>query len=198
MQKADTTKMKSSREDLEPSWETKQDHALIRQVLGGDVNQYRHLVEKYQVPVYNLFLRMLKDAGQANELTQQTFVKAYMALEKFRFEYRFYSWIYRIAINLALSTIKRQKRNVGLEQVAEMAAQTAEQGNPDEIILKAAIKKLRDKHRIVIELKYFSEMSYNDIAETLELPEKRVKSRLYDARLQLKALLEEAGYFNRE
>ncbi|HKK09975.1 MAG TPA: RNA polymerase sigma factor [Bacteroidales bacterium] len=173
-----------------------EDHQIIRLVLNGETNQYRKLVEKYQNPVFNLFLRMLKNEGQAKEYTQQTFVKAYEALNKFRFEHRFFSWIYRIAINLALSSLKQQRKYAGMQSMNEVVVTEKYPDDKNEVLRKV-LNMLNEKQRVVIDLKYFSGLSYKEIAETLQLPEKRVKSRLYDARVRIKELLEKADYFNR-
>ena len=173
-----------------------EDHQIIRLVLNGEANQYRKLVEKYQNPVFNLFLRMLKNEGQAKEYTQQTFVKAYEALNKFRFEHRFFSWIYRIAINLALSSLKQQRKYAGMQSMNEVVVTEKYPDDKNEVLRKV-LNMLNEKQRVVIDLKYFSGLSYKEIAETLQLPEKRVKSRLYDARVRIKELLEKADYFNR-
>ena len=173
-----------------------EDHQIISMVLNGETNQYRKLVEKYQNPVFNLFLRMLKNEGQAKEYTQQTFVKAFEALDRFRFEHRFFSWLYRIAINQALSVLKKQKRFTGLEDMNEIAVHEKHPDDKSEL-LKRALNNLNEKQRVVIDLKYFSGLSYKEMAETLQLPEKKVKSRLYEARIKIKELLENAYYFNR-
>lgn len=182
-------------QDVKVDSGSRDDHEIIKRVLDGAVNEYRQLIEKYQVQLYNLFLRMLHDEEMARELTHQTFVKAYMVLGSFRFEHRFFSWIYRIAINQALTILKSRKKMVGLEEAYRLAGEDEPARREDSRHLRMAVNRLNDKYKAVIELKYFQQMAYKDIAEVLSITEKKVKSRLFDARLQLKSILEETGYY---
>ncbi len=172
------------------------DHDIIVKVLQGDVNAYGLLVKRYQVPVYNLLLRMLNSQDEAEELLQLVFIKAYEALPRFRFEFRFFSWLYRIAINQALAHLKQQKRFtsiVGMEQLAENKDDTESE---KEILVSLAIKQLSEKYRLPVILKYYQQLSYKDIAYLLGIPEKKIRSRLYDARIQLKKILKQTDYFS--
>lgn len=177
-------------------WIQDEDHQIIRAVMQGYVNDYGLLVEKYQIPIFNLLLRMLHDRDESEELTQQVFVKAYEALPTFRFEFRFFSWLYRIAVNQALSHIKKQRKFVALENIKDVADEQKDQ-NPDKnLLLRLMINKMKDKYKTVILLKYFQQLSYQEVAFVLNIPEKKVRSRLYDARIQLKSLLEKNGYYH--
>ncbi len=172
-----------------------EDYDIIRMVIHGSVNDYAILVNRYQVPVYNLFLRMLHDREEAKEMTQAVFVKAYEALPTFRFSHRFFSWLYRIAINMALNHLKKKKKYVGMEQLINMSAETDEQKSETDALMKKAVDQLKNQYKAVVVLKYYQQLSYREIAFALEIPEKKVRSRLYDARLQLKEKLEESGYY---
>jgi len=172
-----------------------EDHDIIRLVLNESVNAYRLLIDKYQVPVYNLFIRMLHNREDAEELTQDVFVKVYEALPGFRFEYRFFSWLYRIALNTALSHMKRQRSFVGIEHLANLSAENNERDAYNDIHLKMAVEQLKVRSRAVIIMKYYQQLSYREVAFALDIPETKVRSRLYDARLQLKEILEKTGYF---
>lgn len=173
----------------------REDNDLIQLVLNGSVNAYGLLIEKYQKAVYNLFLRMLHDQEEARELTQLAFIKAYEALSGFRSGCRFFSWLYRIAINLALNELKKKKNFVSLEKIYNLADEKTEENTDQELLLKKAIDKLKEKYRLVVILKYYQQLSYKEIADTLEIPEKKVRSRLFDARLQLKQNLQQTEYF---
>jgi RNA polymerase sigma-70 factor, ECF subfamily len=172
-----------------------QDYTIIRQVLNGSVNEYEKLINRYQVPIYNLFLRMLHDREEARELTQAAFVKAYESLPGFRFSHRFFSWLYRIAINMALNYLKKKKNNVGIEQLINMPAETEEYKPETDTLMKMAVDKLKDQYKAVVILKYYQQLSYRDIAFALDISEEKVRSRLYDARLKLKEKLEKSGYY---
>jgi RNA polymerase sigma-70 factor, ECF subfamily len=166
------------------------DHDIVRRVLFESTNAYELLVVKYQGPVYNLFLRMIHDRNEAEELTQIVFIKAYEALPAFSFEYRFFSWLYRIAVNQALNELKKQRRFVDIEKIKNISEEAIEKDSDKNRLLQNAIDKLKDKYKAVIVLKYFQQLSYKEVAFALNLPEKKVRSRLYDARLQLKEMLE--------
>jgi len=171
------------------------DHITVRHVLNESVNAYEILINKYQVPIYNLFLRMLHNQEDAEELTQETFVKAYEALPDFRFEYRFFSWLYRIAINLALNNLRKRKRFVGAEYLINIPEEKDEKKTENSEHLKWAVDQLKDIHKAVIVLKYYQQLSYQEMAFTLNIPEKKVRSRLYDARIKLKAILYNSNYY---
>lgn len=173
---------------------TKEDHEIIRRVLNESVDAYGLLIKKYQVPVYNLFLRMLHDRYEAEELTQETFIKAYEALHSFRFEYRFFSWLYRIAVNLALNNLKKQRKFVGIEHLKNFSNETNEKNIESDAYLRIAVDQLKERFRTVVVLKYYQQLSYKEISFALDITEKKVRSRLYDARIQLKVILEKMGY----
>lgn len=164
---------------------TDEDHDLIHRVLKESAEVYRLVVAKYQVPVYNLLLRMVHDPDDAKELTQEVFVKAYEALPSFRFEYRFFSWLYRIALNLALNHIKKRRQFIGIEKISEVADEVTDNETEEERLLKRAVDKLKEKYRTVIVLKYYQQLSYKEVATVLGISEKKVRSRLFDARAQI-------------
>jgi RNA polymerase sigma-70 factor, ECF subfamily len=168
---------------------------VIRQVLKGDVNKYRMLVEKHQRAVFNLCYQMLNNYEDAEELTQDVFVKAYEHLAGFRFKYRFFSWIYRIAINRTLVHIKQQSRQTGIANIRYKLAETDEEENDRNTHLKMAIDLLKENYKTVIILKYYEQLSYKEMSVILEIPEKTIRSRLYDARIKMKQILEDTGYW---
>ena len=174
---------------------TDEDHDVIRQVLKGDVNKYRVLVEKHQRAVFNLCYQMLNNYEDAEELTQDVFVKAYEHLAGFRFKYRFFSWIYRIAINRTLAHIKQQSRQTGIANIRYKLAETDEEENDRNTHLKMAIDLLKENFKTVIILKYYEQLSYKEMSVILEIPEKTIRSRLYDARIKMKQILEDTGYW---
>lgn len=172
-----------------------EDHDVIRLVLQGDVNKYRVLVEKHQRAVFNLCYQMLSNYEDAEELTQDVFVRAYEHLGGFRFKYRFFSWIYRIAINRTLAHIKQQNRKTGIDSITHKLTETDEEENDRSKHLKLAVNLLTENYKAVIILKYYEELSYKEMSVILEIPEKTIRSRLYDARIKMKQILEETGYW---
>ncbi|MDR4987507.1 MAG: RNA polymerase sigma factor [Bacteroidales bacterium] len=177
------------------------ENSVIRRILAGNIQEYELLVRNYQAAVYHVLYQMLQQHEEAEELAQEVFVKAYEKLETFNYRSKFFSWIYRIAINTAISHIKKSQRFVRLERLPEDAGR-----NPDsvdkpvmekerDVMLQRAMGELGENYRAVIVLHYFKELSYAEIAEVLDLSEKKVKSRLYDGRKLLKGILERQGFF---
>ena len=137
---------------------------------------------------------MLGDDDQAKEMTQQAFVRAWEGLDRFKGNSLFFSWVYRIAMNQTLSHLRQKSRLVSDYEARHLAS---DQQNAEEAMIKEeentalhrAIEKLDEIYRQVILLKYFEKLSYAEMAEKLEITEKKVKSRLYDARRLLRDLL---------
>lgn len=175
--------------------EATEDLRLVSMVLDGQVNAFRYLVEKYQTPIYNLIVRIIHDKNEAKEITQDVFVKAYESLASFRSDHKFFSWIYRIAVNATLNRLKKQKRMVGLDTLKGVSYSTEESVNEREQLLQKAINMLNEKYKVLVVLKYYEQMSYKEVSETMSITEKKVRSRLFEARLQLKEMLEKTSYF---
>lgn len=164
-----------------------EDAALVRQTLAGETAAFEALVTRYQKVLYTVALRMLGNVEDARDATQDAFVKAYQRLGTFDPAYRFFSWIYRILVNECLNAIRG--RRVQEPLAAEMAAA----GTPFETAVaaerraqvEAALQQLTPDYRAVVVLRHFVGQSYGEIAETLSIPERTVKSRLYAARQRL-------------
>ena len=174
------------------------DFDIIRSVQNGNVKDYKALVIRYQGTIYNLLYQMLQQHEEAKELTQEVFIKAYENIGKFNFKSKFFSWIYRIAINTAISQMKLNKRFVSIDQLPQRMDKPFEEkmvAKERSAMLIMAIDELNEKYRDVIVRHYFEQLSYSEIAGVLEITEKKVKSRLFDARRLLKTRLEEIGYF---
>jgi RNA polymerase sigma-70 factor (ECF subfamily) len=168
------------------------DNALISRFLGGERNAFEPLVERYQKAVYNVALRMSNDPDDAADITQNVFIKASEKLGSYDPKYRFFSWIYRIAVNESINFVQAAKRGEALPE--ELASGD---GNPEEIAqagmlsesVEEGLLQLGDDSRIVIVLRHFEELSYDEIGSILDLPVKTVKSRLFTARQALKKIL---------
>ena len=174
----------------------KEDGQIIRAILDGQTAQYRLLVERYQNPVFRVIYKIVNNHEEAGELTQDVFVKAYESLPQYDPRYKFFSWIYRMAINRALLYLRNRKPCVEPEQIpAREREKVTQEGQPFDLVTKSilvdrAVNELDQKYKTVILLKYFTGLSYAEISETLDLPEKTIKSRLFDARMLLKEKLE--------
>jgi RNA polymerase sigma-70 factor (ECF subfamily) len=175
---------------------TPDDAAVIRRCLEGDSNAFGILIDRYQKALFNTALRMTGDTEEAADISQETFVKAYQRLSEYRPEYKFFSWIYRILINDTLNRIKQRSKTQLIETEI-----SSDDRLPDEqfdakrqsIRIESALRELAFDQRIVIVLRYFNDMSYQEMSAILSLPEKTVKSRLYSARQNLASLLTRMG-----
>jgi RNA polymerase sigma-70 factor (ECF subfamily) len=174
------------------------DERLVRACRNGDPVAFGTLLTRYERPVYNVAMRMLRHPDDARDVTQTTFLKVFEKLDQFDFEHKFYSWIYRIAINEAINLLNGRQRYAPLD---DDDAGVDEGCSPHEAYgdaqrsnrVQAAMMKLSDDHRAVMTLRHFAECSYHDIAEILGIPEKTVKSRLFTARQALREHLEADG-----
>lgn len=155
----------------------------------GDRAAFTTLLGRYEKPVFNAAFRMLNNPEDARDVTQTVFLKAYERLERFDPRYRFFSWIYRIALNESIDLLKARNRLDSL--ASEPAAETdgperetsrEQQGRQ----IQAALMTIKTEYRAVIVLKHFLDCNYLEISEILGIPEKTVKSRLYTGRQLLR------------
>jgi RNA polymerase sigma-70 factor (ECF subfamily) len=174
------------------------DRSLVRRALKGDRRAFGALVDRYQKPIFNVALRIAKNPEDAEDIAQTVFMKAYQKLDGFDEQYRFFSWIYRIAINESLNFANRRRTHEALDPGIQ-----TETSSPEEEVIKLdaeervgdAILELEPEDRAIIILKHFQGFSYAEIGYILNIPEKTVKSRLYTARQRLKGILTRLGYF---
>jgi RNA polymerase sigma-70 factor (ECF subfamily) len=159
-------------------------------------------VQRYQRQVYNLAYRMLGNAEDAGDLVQDTFLRAYSALAKFRQDASFLTWLYKIASNLCIDQLRSRKAKgalsleVELEEGREPAADDRSTMPEDRAIREAIqdilhreILNLPEKYRVVIVMRHLQEMSVEEIADALELPTGTVKTHLFRARDMLRGRL---------
>ncbi|WAR46657.1 RNA polymerase sigma factor RpoE [Methylomonas rapida] len=173
------------------------DQDVVRRVQLGDKSAFDLLVIKYQHKIVHLVNRYVKDPSEAQDVAQDTFIKAYKALGDFRGESAFYTWLYRIAINTAKNyLLSRSRRHTDYEvemqdaEQIENAPQLKDIETPedqlmnDQIIhvIRQAIEKLPEEMRIAITLREFEGMSYEEIAEAMDCPIGTVRSRIFRAR----------------
>lgn len=182
-----------------------EDLAILEAVRAGDPTAYRGLVEKYQQRVYGMVYGMLRNREDARDITQDAFVKAYNNLDKFRLESSFYTWLYRIAMNLAIDATRRRKRRVTTEFDEQIASRDGTGAVSDQhhrespsrslerqqlhTHIMAAIEELPEDQRQAILLRELEGLSYKDISDIMGIPEGTVMSRLFYARKKLQKLL---------
>jgi RNA polymerase sigma-70 factor, ECF subfamily len=172
------------------------DATLVRRCVEGDRTAFERLVLRYQKPVFNAALRMLREPQDAMDVAQSTFLKAYEHLADYDPRFKFYSWIYRIAINESLDALGSRKSFEGLNGEEPDEAPGPErqvQGQQSQRVLEEALMHMQPELRSVIVLRHIMHLSYEDMAEVLVLPAKTVKSRLYSARQLLRDHLLRCG-----
>ncbi len=173
-----------------------EDLRLVRECLEGNIKAFETIVDKYQKPIFNLALRMVRAAEDAQDVAQAVFVKAYENLASFNVKYKFFSWIYRMAINESINLLKQRKQVEKINQNLRALEKTPEESYDASALsglIQGALMKLDIDYRAVVILKHFEDFSYGEIGYILDLPEKTVKSRLFTARQHLRNLLIKEG-----
>ncbi|MFM8340700.1 MAG: RNA polymerase sigma factor RpoE [Methylomonas sp.] len=173
------------------------DQDLVLRVQRGDKSAFDLLVIKYQHRIVHLVNRYVKDPSEAQDVAQDSFIKAYRALPDFRGDSAFYTWLYRIAINTAKNyLLARNRRFMDYEleiedaEHVENALQLRNLDTPENLlmneqimsVIQSAIDKLPEEMRIAITLREFEGMSYEEIAEAMDCPIGTVRSRIFRAR----------------
>ncbi|MGH7532524.1 MAG: RNA polymerase sigma factor [Gemmatimonadales bacterium] len=173
-----------------------QDRAFVRGYLEGQRDAANGLIDRYQKPLYNVALRMLHDAQDAEDVTQTVFLNALLKLRSYDPKYRFFSWVYRMTVNESLNVIKRRKPTVALEDEPGLPSMGSAPDHTAEVQDRVgmALLDLKPDDRAVVVLRHFVSFTYEEIADVLEISVKTVKSRLFTARERLRvALLEREG-----
>jgi len=170
------------------------DTAVVDQILSGDTAAFGILVDRYQKVVFNVALRFMQDPDDAEDVAQGVFIKVYERLSSYDRRLKFFSWLYRISVNESLNALRLRKP---MEQVAEelQAPDTVDDVERADTTrqIEEAIRMLTADQQAVIILRHYEGLGYDEIASILKIAEKKVKSRLFSARLNLRALLERRG-----
>lgn len=175
--------------------ESDEDIQLLQRFRSGDRQAFTELVIRYQKPIYNAAFWILRKAEDASDVTQTVFLKVVERLDDYDPQYKFFSWIYRIAVNESLNLQRRNGHDDELDDDAEYEA--PQSNTPDgQFVASELSRRVQDalmhmstNDRMVLTLRHFSECSYEEIAQVLEIDVKTVKSRLFDARKRLSILL---------
>jgi RNA polymerase sigma-70 factor (ECF subfamily) len=183
---------------------TTSDEFLLTQYKQGDAHAFRELVERYTAPIYNLAYRFLRDPMEAENVTQETFLRVITSLERVRLDIPFKPYLFRIAANLC-HDLARKKRpalfsdldtrdNATIESLADDAPALWEQLAADELRARvdAALNDLPAPYQTALILRYVEEFSYDEIAQTLNLPLNTVRTHLRRAKQQLRVRLEKS------
>ena len=189
-----------------------QDELLIRRAQRGDADAFEQLLLEHQKNVYNLCYRMAGNPDDAMDLSQETFLRAWRWLDQYQFASAFSTWLYRLCSNICIDFLRRRRRQQTVPLTFEDAdgeeqtyAVPDAQPLPEEQVelkltretLAAAMAQLLPEHRAVLQLRVVNEMSYEQIADVLDIQIGTVKSRLSRARNQLKKILERGNLSRR-
>jgi RNA polymerase sigma-70 factor, ECF subfamily len=185
------------------------DLTLVKRVRSGDQRAFKLLVERYQRKIYSVALGMVKDKEEALDVSQEAFVKVYKYLDHFKGDSSFYTWLYRITVNICIDVLRRRGAakgdHVEFDESVQMDSAEANIGalgsrlgtNPQKSILRKelaakiqeALEQVPEKHRAILLLREIEGMSYEDLARTLEIPKGTVMSRLFHARAKVQKIL---------
>jgi RNA polymerase sigma-70 factor (ECF subfamily) len=161
---------------------------LLRLSRRGDRTAFGELVARHQASVYRVVRGILRDPSESEDVTQEAFVKAWGSLGRFRGESGFFTWIYRIAVNESLMAARR-RRPRPMPQVPEVEApRESEAEGPSIGALEAMLQRLPDDQRAILVLRDLEGLTYQQIAETLEIPIGTVESRIFRARSELREM----------
>ena len=189
-----------------------QDELLIRRAQRGDADAFEQLLLEHQKNVYTLCYRMAGNPDDAMDLSQETFLRAWRCLDQYQFASAFSTWLYRLCSNICIDFLRRRRRQQTVPLTFEDAdgeeqtyAVPDAQPLPEEQVelkltretLAAAMAQLLPEHRAVLQLRVVNEMSYEQIADVLDIQIGTVKSRLSRARNQLKKILERGNLSRR-
>lgn len=172
-----------------------EDLKLVQESRQGSRESFERLLIRYEKAIFNAAYRILRDYEDAKDVTQNVFVKAFQNLEHFDAKHRFFSWIYRIALNESINLCKSRRRLEAAEDCR------VEENTPEKLmsrtelggVVEAALMSLGFEYRVVIVLRHFNDCNYQEMSEILEIPEKTVKSRLFTARGLLRDILSQRG-----
>jgi RNA polymerase sigma-70 factor (ECF subfamily) len=183
------------------------DSDLISRAKNGDSKSYDKLLKKYKNSVYSLVLRMVRNSQEAEDLTQEAFIKAFNSLASFNEEYAFSTWLYKIATNNCIDFFRKRKlQTYSLDKPIQYKDSEIQHDIPDpdlnpeksimaserNKLIKEAINKLPEKYHRAIVLRHSEEKSYEEIAEILGLPLGTVKARIFRAREMLNKTLKDS------
>lgn len=187
------------------------DLTLVHRSREGDHDAFRILVERYQRRIYAVALGMMKDPEEARDVSQEAFIKVHRYLDKFKGDSSFYTWLYRITSNVAIDRLRSRKgEGVSLDErleKGEVELEVSQPGflstrlgtNPQKSSLRRelaekmaeALQQLGPRHREILLLREVEGMSYEELAEVLDIPKGTVMSRLFHARAKMQKLLED-------
>lgn len=185
------------------SEKARQDYELVKAALQGDEKAFARLLNRYKDAIYFMLLKMVNNRSDAEDLTLEAFGKAFKNLHQYSPTYAFSTWLFKIASNNCIDFLRKKKGvNVPIEKEdsenSEAVKLKSKELNPEErlirqqkaILLRNVVRKLKPRYQVLVELRYFREFSYEEIAKELDLPLGTVKAQLFRAREMLFKMIE--------
>lgn len=174
----------------------KYDYTLVKHAINGDEKAYAELMDRYKDAIYYMLLKMVNNKSDAEDLTIEAFGKAFKNLKQYTPSYAFSTWLFKIASNNCIDFIRKKRANlISLDQAHDepeslSAPLQSDTPDPEEDMIKSQrmaitrqlVSKLKPRYRTLVELRYFKEYSYEEIANELDLPIGTVKAQLFRAR----------------
>lgn len=177
----------------------KGDLHYIKEVLSGRTNAYSHIVDRHKDNVFNLAFRICGNREEAEEVAQDSFLKAFRSLDGFRMKCSFATWLYRIVYNTSISCLRsKRKDHVSIDDfpagandaVAFDPAEDETEAQYREGLVNFALQKLKEEDRAMVTLYYYEELSIEEISEITGVGKSNVKVRLFRARKQMSGIIE--------
>lgn len=196
-------KMEGKRINL--SDKARQDYELVQNALGGDEKAFTRLLARYKDAIYFMLLKMVNNRNDAEDLTLEAFGKAFKNLHQYSPTYAFSTWLFKIASNNCIDFLRRKKgtyitieNNGDSSENSEVIRLKSRELNPEEKLIRQQkakilhhiVRRLKPRYRTLVELRYFREYSYEEIAKELDIPLGTVKAQLFRAREMLFKLIE--------
>lgn len=192
-------------QNLKLSEKARQDYILVQDALNGNEKAFARLLRKYKDAIYFMLLKMVNNRSDAEDLTLEAFGKAFKNLHQYSPTYAFSTWLFKIASNNCIDFLRKKKGvHISIENTndqnenGEQLRLKSKEPNPEEklirqqkaILLRKVVRRLKPRYQALVELRYFREFSYEEIAKELNLPLGTVKAQLFRAREMLFNMIE--------
>ncbi|WDV47342.1 sigma-70 family RNA polymerase sigma factor [Clostridiaceae bacterium M8S5] len=170
---------------------------ILKRIKDGFHEEFKNIVDLYKDRIFSMAYSYTKDYVEAQDLTQEIFIKVYKGLNKFKFDSKFSTWLYKVATNVCIDWSKKKRPKIVNDSHKALSKVKDDKISPQDSILldeknielHEAISELPDKYKSVINLYHFNNISYIQISEVLDIPVKTVETRLYRARRKLREIL---------
>lgn len=176
------------------------DKIYLQKVIEGDISKFSYFIEKYKDMAFSIAFRIINNREDAEEIVQDSFLRAFKSLKKFRFDSKFSTWFYRIVVNNSLSKLKREKqdtRNIDIDKVSDSIIENVEsvykgliQADQQKFI-NYALNELCIEDRLLLTLYYLNENSIEEISEITNISQETLKMKIHRARKKMYIVLEE-------